>query len=473
MAVAAAAAARAVIRDETMNQTITHTGDILLVDDDPDLLKLISLRLTSTGYRVRTADSGETALAAIAIARPAVVITDLRMPGIDGMQLFEAIHRRHPALPVIILTAHGTIPDAVNATQRGVFGFLTKPFDSQELLQKVGAALAVSGDDVPGTEGAGSEWRAGIVTRSPKMDDLLRQARLVADSDASVLIYGDSGTGKELLARAIHRASPRAEKPFVAVNCGAIPGDLLESELFGHARGAFTGAIQAHKGLFQAADGGTLFLDEIGDMPLPLQVKLLRVLQEGEVRPVGSTQAIPVDVRVISATHRDLDAHRVSGQFREDLYYRLNVVSLHLPPLSERREDIPLLATYILRKLAERYRKPVPTLAPDAMALLVAAPWPGNVRQLVNLLEQAVALTPTTVIPASLVQNALKEDASALVPFEEARKGFERDYLVRLLKITGGNVTQAAQLAKRNRTEFYKLLQRHRLEPAMFKSAKT
>ena len=449
------------------------TGDILLVDDDPDLLRLISLRLSSAGYKVRTADSGETALAAIAIARPATVITDLRMPGIDGMQLFEAIHRRHPALPVIILTAHGTIPDAVNATQRGVFGFLTKPFDSQELLQKVGAALAVSGDDTPGVDGAGSEWRAGIITRSPKMDDLLRQARLVADSDASVLIYGESGTGKELLARAIHRASPRAEKPFVAVNCGAIPGDLLESELFGHARGAFTGAVQAHKGLFQTADGGTLFLDEIGDMPLPLQVKLLRVLQEGEVRPVGATQSIPVDVRVISATHRDLDAHRVSGQFREDLYYRLNVVSLHLPPLSERREDIPLLATYILRKLAERYRKSVPTLAPDAMALLVAAPWPGNVRQLVNLLEQAVALTPTTVIPASLVQNALKEDASALVPFEEARKSFERDYLVRLLKITGGNVTQAAQLAKRNRTEFYKLLQRHRLEPAMFKGAKT
>ena len=208
-------------------------------------------------------------------------------------------------------------------------------------------------------------------------------------------------------------------------------------------------------------------------MPLPLQVKLLRVLQEGEVRPVGATQSIPVDVRMISATHRDLDAHRVSGQFREDLYYRLNVVSLKLPPLSERREDIPLLAAYILRKLAERYRKPVPALAPDAMSLLVAAPWPGNVRQLVNLLEQAVALTPTTVIPASLVQNALKEDASALVPFEEARKSFEREYLVRLLKITGGNVTQAAQLAKRNRTEFYKLLQRHRLEPAMFKAAKT
>jgi len=364
------------------------------------------------------------------------------------------------------------VPCAVSATQRGVFGYLTKPFDSQELLQKVASARSMSGDNAPPGEDE-SEWRSGIITRSSKMEDLLRQAKLVADSDASILIYGESGTGKELLARAIHRASRRADQPFVAVNCGAIPADLLESELFGHARGAFTGAIQSHKGLFQSADGGTLLLDEIGDMPLPLQVKLLRVLQEGEVRPVGATQAIPVDVRVISATHRNLDAQRASGQFREDLYYRLNVVSLQLPPLSERREDIPLLATYTLRKLAERYRKPVPTLAPDAMALLVAAPWPGNVRQLVNLLEQAVALNPTAVIPASLVQHALKEDAAALIPFEEARKTFERDYLVRLLKITGGNVTQAAQMAKRNRTEFYKLLQRHRLEPAMFKEGKS
>ncbi|MEO6748639.1 MAG: sigma 54-interacting transcriptional regulator, partial [Casimicrobiaceae bacterium] len=252
-----------------MNARAGASGDVLLVDDDPDLLKLISLRLTSAGYRVRTADSGETALASIAVARPAAVISDLRMPGIDGLQLFEAIHRQDPAMPVIILTAHGTIPDAVAATQRGVFGFLTKPFDSQELLQKVAAAVSLSGDD-PSKEymGAG-EWREGIITRSPRMEDLLRQARLVADSDASVLIYGESGTGKELLARAIHRASRRSDKPMVGVNCGAIPGELLESELFGHARGAFTGAVASHKGLFQAADGGTLFLDEIGDMPMP------------------------------------------------------------------------------------------------------------------------------------------------------------------------------------------------------------
>src|SRR4029077_17220825 len=298
------------------------------------------------------------------------------IPGIDVRELLYAIHRHHPTLPVIILTAHGTIPDAVTATQRGVFGFLTKPFDSQELLHKVATAVRLSGDVREPTQQSSGEWRAGIITRSPRMEDLLRQARLVADADASVLIFGESGTGKELLAHAIHRASRRAARSFVGVNCGAIPEPLLESELFGPARGAFSGAVQAHKGLFLAADGGTIFLDEIGDMPLALQVKLLRVLQEDEVRPVGATQSVPIDVRVISATHRDLDAQRAAGQFREDLYYRLNVVSLKLPPLSERREDIPLLATHFLRRLAERYKRPVATLAPDAMALLIPAPWP-------------------------------------------------------------------------------------------------
>ncbi|MEN9559361.1 MAG: hypothetical protein RLZZ502_572, partial [Pseudomonadota bacterium] len=307
-----------------------------------------------------------------------------------------------------------------------------------------------------------------VITRSPLMEDLLRRSRLVADSDASVLIQGESGTGKEVLARAVHEASRRASKPFLAINCAAIPEALLESELFGHARGAFTGATSNHRGLFQAADGGSLLLDEIGDMPLMLQAKLLRVLQEGAVRPVGSAQSIPVNVRIMSATHRNLDQMRAERSFREDLYYRLNVVSLRLPKLIDRREDIPLLSTHFLRKIATKYERAVQQLAPDALALLVAAPWPGNVRQLENLIEQAVALSTTQIIPASLIQQGL-EDSKPLLTFDEARRIFERDYLVRLLKLTGGNVAKAASLADRNRTDFYKLLQRHNLEPAFFK----
>jgi len=443
---------------------------VLLVDDDKDLLQLIAMRLTAAGYAVTAVESGEAALAALAVSRPQVVVTDLRMQGMDGMALFDAIHRDSPSLPVLILTAHGTIPEAVAATRRGIFSFLTKPFEPKVLLDTVADAMRLSSP--PAAAGEVESWRAEITTRSSGMEDLLSQARRVAASDASVCIFGASGTGKELLARAIHRASPRAQAPFVAVNCGAIPEGLLESELFGHKKGSFTGAVSDRRGLFQAAQGGTLFLDEIGDMPLPLQVKLLRALEERKIRPVGSHESFDVDVRVIAATHRKLEERIASGEFREDLYYRLNVVKLYIPTLAERREDIPLLATHFLRRLAERYKRPVPTLAPNAMALLIAAPWPGNVRQLLNLLEQAVALATTSLIPESLVQGSLREDASALVPFEEARKTFERDYLVRLLKITNGNVTQAALLAKRNRTEFYKLLQRHRLEPAMFKEGK-
>jgi two-component system response regulator GlrR len=304
------------------------------------------------------------------------------------------------------------------------------------------------------------------------MENVLHQARLVAQSEASVFIQGASGTGKELLARAIHRASRRSEGPFVAVNCAAIPENLLESELFGHRKGSFTGAIYDHKGLVPAADGGTLFLDEIGDMPLALQAKLLRVLQDREVRAVGATQGTAVDVRIISATHRDLDVQMKAGRFREDLYYRLNVVSLVLPPLSERREDIVPLATHYLGVTAGRYGKDVRAFAPEALQMLLAAPWPGNVRQLVNVIEQVVALCASSVVPATLVQQALKEEPAQLASLEEARGVFEREYLVRILRMTGGSVTQAAKLAQRNRTEFYKLLERHKLEPKMFKPEK-
>jgi two-component system, NtrC family, response regulator GlrR len=441
---------------------------VLLVDDDRDLLQLIAMRLTAATYAVTAVESGEAALAALAVSRPQVVVTDLRMQGMDGMALFDAIHRDSPSLPVVILTAHGTIPEAVTATRRGVFSFLTKPFEPKVLLDTVADAMRLSS---PPASGELESWRAELITRSSAMEDLLSQARRVAASDASVCIFGASGTGKELLARAIHRASPRASSPFVAVNCGAIPEGLLESELFGHKKGSFTGAVSDRRGLFQAAQGGTLFLDEIGDMPLPLQVKLLRALEERKIRPVGSHETIEVDVRVIAATHRKLEERIASGEFREDLYYRLNVVKLYIPALAERREDIPLLANHFLTRLAERYRRGRLAFSPEAMQLLVSAPWPGNVRQLLNVIEQAVALAATEVIPESLVRQALDAGDTTLTPLDEARRAFERDYLVRILKITGGNVTKAARLAGRNRTEFYRLLERHSLEPSVFKAA--
>ncbi len=445
---------------------------ILVVDDDQDLLRLLAIRLQASGHEVATAETGERALAQLAVASPHLVITDMRMPGMDGMALFEAIRKRNPALPVIILTAHGTIPDAVEAVQRGVFGYLTKPFDGKLLVQQVERALALNTTvKDPGHPETDNSWRADIVTRSQDMESILAKARLVAASNASVMVFGESGTGKELLARAIHKASPRAAQPFVALNCGAIPEQLLESELFGHIKGSFTGAIAEHKGLFQSAGRGTVFLDEIGDMPLPLQVKLLRVLQEREVRPVGSTQSVKIDVRIISATHRNLEEAIREGSFREDLYYRLHVVAISLPPLSSRREDIPALANHFLKTLVDRYQKNVHGFSADAMEFLVKHTWPGNVRELFNVVEQAVALATTSLINAVAVENAIRGKPSELSSFEAARFEFERDYLAKLLKITNGNVTQAARLAKRNRTEFYKLLQRHHLTPAMFKPA--
>jgi two-component system response regulator GlrR len=438
---------------------------ILLVDDDKDLLQLIALRLRAAGYAVRTAESGEAALASLSAERPHLVVSDLRMHGMDGLALFDAIRREAPDLPVVILTAHGTIPEAVDATRRGVFGFLTKPFDSKVLLDTVADALRLSG----APHGEGEEWREGIITRSPAMESLLAQARRVAATDASVCIYGASGTGKELLARVIHRSSRRAAAPFIAVNCGAIPEGLLESELFGHRKGSFTGATQDRRGLFQGAEGGTLFLDEVGDMPLALQVKLLRAIEERAIRPVGANATIPVDVRILSATHRKIEERIASGEFREDLYYRLNVVRLAIPLLAERREDIPLLAGHFVSRLGERYGRERIALSPEAIEVLVAAPWPGNVRQLLNVIEQSVALSPGDVIPAALVREALDSATPPLTPLDEARRAFEREYLARILKITQGNVTQAARLAGRNRTEFYRLLDRHALQPSMFK----
>jgi two-component system, NtrC family, response regulator GlrR len=448
-----------------------HKYRILLVDDDPSLLSLLTMRLSAAGYQVQTAESAEQALARLQVGKPHLVISDLRMEGMDGLALFDAIRKSHASLPVIILTAHGSIPEAVAATRRGVFSFLTKPTNGRDLLREVEKALSLSGAGAADAAGeVDADWRQEITTQSPVMEELLRKAKLSAASGASILIRGESGTGKELLAKAIHRASDRAAQPFVAINCGAIPENLLESELFGHTRGAFSGAIRDATGLIKSADGGTLFLDEIGDMPLPLQVKLLRVLQERQVRPVGATRSEPVDVRIISATHRDLDEEIAAGTFREDLYYRLNVVSLEIPSLGQRREDIPLLANHFLRRLAARSKRKVTGFSNEAMEELLAAPWPGNVRQLINVVEQAVALATTPVISADLLHSAIRKNAERIPSFAEAKRQFEQDYLVRLLKITNGNVSQAARLADRNRTDFYKLLQRHHLVPSLFKS---
>jgi two-component system response regulator GlrR len=447
---------------------MTTQPHVLLVDDDPDLLRLLTIRLQAGNYRVTAVESAEAALARLAIELPALVISDVRLPGRDGLQLFDEIRRQHAALPVILLTAHGTIPDAVEATSRGAYAYLTKPFDGKALLEKVAQAVSLNNHGAAPALG-GESWRAELISRSAQMAELLAEAKLVAASDASILIRGASGTGKELLARAIHRASPRAKAPFIAINCGAIPEQLLESELFGHIKGSFTGAVSNHQGLFQAADGGTLFLDEIGDMPLPLQVKLLRVLQERAVRQVGATQVQAVDVRILSATHRDLDVAMQEGQFREDLYYRLNVVTLSLPTLAERREDIALLANHFLQSVAARYGKPINGFAPDAMEAMAMAQWPGNVRQLFNVVEQVCALATTPLVPLSLVQRALRVPSLEVLSYTDAKQRFERNYLIQLLRLTDGNVADAARLADRNRTEFYRLLQKYELTPSLFR----
>jgi two-component system response regulator GlrR len=440
-----------------------NSARLLLVDDDPALLKLLGMRLTSEGFQVTTAASGPDALRQLNKEKVDLVISDLRMDEMDGLALFGEIQKLHPGLPVIILTAHGSIPEAVSATRQGVFSFLTKPVDRDALYKAIDEALAHS---APASNDA---WREAIVTRSPLMQRLLEQAHMVAQSDVSVLINGQSGTGKEVLAKAIHAASPRADKPFIAINCGALPEQLLESELFGHARGAFTGAVSAREGLFQAAEGGTLFLDEIGDMPQTLQVKLLRVLQERKVRPLGSNRDLDINVRILSATHRDLPKAMEKQEFREDLFYRLNVVSLKIPALHERAEDIPLLANHLLRQSAERHKPFVRTFSTDAMRRLMSASWPGNVRQLVNVIEQCVALTSAPVISEALVEQALAGENTVLPTFAEARNQFELNYLRKLLQMTKGNVTNAARLAGRNRTEFYKLLARHELDATDFK----
>jgi two-component system, NtrC family, response regulator GlrR len=428
-----------------VNTAVKRKARILVVDDDPGLLRLLTIRLRAENYEVEPMENGVQALAAASRFRPDLVISDLRMDQLDGIGLLKELQVRWPGLKVILLTAHGTIPDAVHATQMGAFGFLTKPVEKQELLAQVQKALKISGF-VDGAE----DWRAGLFTRSAIMEEKLGQAHMVAGTDTRVLITGESGTGKEMLARAIHKASPRRSQPFIVVNCGSLTEEQLGAPLF------------------RSAEGGTLLLDEVGSLSMPAQLALLQMLQDSTLQAPAGTDSVAYNVRIISTTNHDLQSLLTAGQFRDDLYYRLNVVHIDLPPLSRRREDIPVLVAHFLAELSKQtgQRK---IYAPEAIELLATSDWPGNVRQLGNVVRQTCALAQTPIIPVELVQQSLGGTQAKLPSFDEARDEFTRSYLSQILQITGGNVSQAARLAKRNRTDFYKLLGRHQLVPDDFK----
>ncbi len=422
---------------------------ILVVDDDPDLLHLIGLRLSSAGYAVSQAASGEEALELFQAERPQAVITDLRMDGMDGHALFARLHAAAPSVPVIILTAHGTIPDAVAATQRGAFGFLTKPFDGQELLERVAGAVALS-PPVRATSDDG-QWRQAIVSRSVVMDELLRQARRAGEEIGPLLLAGPVGAGKATLARAIHEAGPRRKKPFVTLACDSLSDADLDKQLTGGEA-------------LRAADGGTLFIDKVDRLGAVAQARLLALVHVGTTLFGRGKGGLP-DLRVIAATAAPLEKLAREGVFRSDLYYALAVSTLKVPALAERNEDIPLLVAHFVDRHGGDRR-----LSPEAQSVLLEASWPGNVGQLRSVVEQALNQSVTPLVPASLVQKLLQEGAEeGFTAFDEARRGFERDYLIRLLEATRGNVAKAARVAQRNRTEFYKLLARHEIDPAAFK----
>jgi two-component system response regulator GlrR len=449
---------------------------ILVVDDDQGLLTLMKVRLESAGYRAAVSDGGEQALAQAQEEVFDMAIVDLKLNGMNGICLLEKLLRIHPHLPVIILTAHGSIASAVEATKKGAYDYLTKPFDPKDLLHRIEKAL-----EVRRLRGEVEQLRTlvrerfhpnNIVASSEKMQHILRQVEQIAVADSTVCLYGESGTGKELIAKSIHAMSRRARGPFVAINCGAIPEGLLENELFGHARGAYTGADQAQRGLLRQADGGTLFLDEIAELSSTLQVKFLRVLQEQEFYPLGAGQPTKIDFRLIAATNQDLWEAVGKGRFREDLYYRVHVIPICLPPLRERQEDIPLLAHHFLQRVSHATKKAIEGFSPEALQQLMLYSWPGNVRELANVIERAVVLTNDGLITSDLLllgRQASPKAKPELQLFKEARAAFERGYLAQILTITRGNVSRAAELSGRHRAELYKLLRKYGLDPAAFK----
>ena len=445
---------------------------ILLVDDDKNLLELIHMRLEASGYDVVSVDHEKRAKEIAGREVFDIAVVDLQLVKQDGLQLMEELHNIQPEMPVIILTAHGSIESAVEAMKRGAFTYLTKPFDARELILQVERAgerrqLAGEINRLKGLLGERFNF-ANIIAKSKPMRDVLDQVGRIGETESNVAIYGASGTGKELIAKAIHIASPRKDFPFLAINCAAIPESLLESELFGYEKGAFTGAVKKTKGLFTRADKGTLFLDEIGDMPLSIQAKLLRVLQERTFVPLGSEEPVSVDVRIIIATNKDLKAEVKKGNFREDLFYRIHVIPVELPLLKDRKEDIPPLVEHFIRKYSELMNKKVKAISPAAMQKLMLHDWPGNVRELENVIEFAVAMTDSDTLKDNLVLQK-KTGQEELLTLQEARAGFEEKYIRDLLKITGGNVSKAAELAGKYRADLYNLMKKYDISPQEFK----
>ena len=446
---------------------------ILVVDDDEGLLHLLKMRLTAMGFAVTACTDGDDALNEARRQVFDLAITDLRLKEKDGLELTEELLLIHPNLPILIATAHGSIPNAVEAIHRGAFGYLTKPFDDKELKGQIEKALAqqrmtreIRRLKLLVKELYGLE---NVIGRSQKMQVLFQQVAQVADTDATICLAGETGTGKEVVARVIHCNSRRARGPFMALDCGAVTETLFESELFGHVRGALTGSHGPKRGLFQCATNGTLFLDEIGEMPLSMQVKLLRAIQEREVKEVGADYPTKVDVRIIAATNRDLAQAVRAGTFRNDLYYRIQVVPLTIPPLRERRDDIPVLAQHFLKQSTERLHKDIRGFTTAAMQKLMLYPWPGNVRELENAVEKAVVLSRQDMIGPELVPAASPSSPVQLRPLTEAKEAFERTYLKEVLELTGGNISRAAQFAGRYRADFYKMLKKYNLHPNVTK----
>ncbi len=450
-------------------------GKILIVDDDLNFVEVLKVRIESVGYEVTTALQEETAIEVAKNQRLDMAIIDLQLEHGDGISLMKELRLLAPNMPVIILTGHGTIESAVEAMKQGAYSYVTKPFDARDLLFQIEKAM----------ENRRLAWEirrlknileekydfGNIVARSEKMRGVLEIVSRIAQNESTVYIQGESGTGKELIAKAIHLASDRKEKPFIALNCAAIPETLLESKPFGHEKGAFTGATQSARGCFTQAHGGTIFLDEIGDMSLTIQAKVLRVLQERTFYPVGSEKLIDVDVRVIVATNKDLDEEVKKNLFRKDLFYRIHVIPISLPPLRDRKEDIEPLVEHFLKKFNHQMKKEVKGMTPEAMKKLILYDWPGNVRELENVIEYAMAMTQMNYITEDYI---LQSEASSaqeplIKPLREAKDAFERSYLISLLQITKGNVSDAAELAGKYRADFYVLLNKHGLNAADFR----